>query len=106
MVGLAHNINLSYICCYGDRFIEDLEEGIFIQQTLDTVVFDNDGKQLLVSDYQWSCDVFSHAPTQSESLFLYGVMLMVTDMNIEGVVRERMLVAFHRYRWDPIVDTV
>ena len=25
-------------------------------------------------------------------------MLLVTDMNMEGVVRERMLVAFHRYR--------
>ena len=35
----------------GNRFVEDLEEGIFIQQTLDTVVFDNDGKQLLVSKY-------------------------------------------------------
>lgn len=32
------------------RFVEDLEEGIFIQQTLETVVFDNDGKQLLVSN--------------------------------------------------------
>jgi len=32
-----------------NRFLEDLEEGIFIQQALDTVVFDNDGKQLLVS---------------------------------------------------------
>ena len=35
--------------------------------------------------------------TQSESLFLYGVMLMITDFKIEGPVRERMLVAFHRY---------
>lgn len=35
---------------------------------------------------------------QCESLFLYGVMLIVTDMKIEGNVRERMLVAYHRYR--------
>ncbi|XP_065890140.1 WASH complex subunit 5-like [Dysidea avara] len=70
------------------RFLEDLEEGIFIQQALDTVVFDNDGKQLL-----------------SEGLFLYGVMLLVTDMNIEGVVRERMLVAYHRYSSQRSVDT-
>ena len=35
--------------------------------------------------------------TQSESLFLYGMMLMITDFKIEGPIRERMLVAFHRY---------
>lgn len=35
--------------------------------------------------------------TQSEALFLYGVMLLVVDMKMEGPVRERMLVAFHRY---------
>ena len=46
--------------------------------------------------------IIAHTPpSQSESLFLYGVMLVVTDMNIEGVVRERMLVAFHRYRYSP-----
>lgn len=36
-------------------------------------------------------------PPQSEALFLYGVMLLVVDMKMEGPVRERMLVAFHRY---------
>lgn len=49
----------------GDRFVEDLEEGIFIQQTLDTVVFDNDGKQLLVSNCGItsvrSCDPRTHS---------------------------------------------
>ena len=34
---------------------------------------------------------------QSEALYLYGVMLLITDMKIEGPIRERMLVAFHRY---------
>ncbi|XP_077866142.1 WASH complex subunit 5-like [Saccoglossus kowalevskii] len=32
-----------------------------------------------------------------EALFLYGVMLLVIDMRIEGVIRERMLVSYHRY---------
>ena len=35
--------------------------------------------------------------SQSEGLYLYGVMLLITDQKIEGLVRERMLVAFHRY---------
>lgn len=31
-----------------NRFLEDLEEGIYIQQTLENVLFNEDGKQLLV----------------------------------------------------------
>ena len=31
------------------RFLEDLEEGVYIQQTLENVIFNEDGKQLLVS---------------------------------------------------------
>lgn len=42
---------------------------------------------------------------QSESLYLYGVMLLVVDLKIEGVVRERMLVAFHRYSAHSSVDS-
>lgn len=62
------------------RFLEDLDEGVFIQQTLESVLLNEDGKQLLC-----------------ESLYLYGVMLLVVDMKIEGRVRERMLVSYHRY---------
>ena len=40
---------------------------------------------------------YSSPTAQSEALFLYGVMLLITDLNIEGPVRERMLVAYHRY---------
>ena len=30
------------------RFLEDLDEGVFIQQTLDSVLMNEDGKQLMV----------------------------------------------------------
>ena len=33
-----------------NRFLEDLEEGIYIQQTLENVLLNIDGKQLLVSE--------------------------------------------------------
>lgn len=33
-----------------NRFLEDLEEGIYIQQTLENVLLNEDGKQLLVSE--------------------------------------------------------
>jgi len=32
------------------RFLEDLEEGVFIQQTIETVLQNEDGKQLLVGN--------------------------------------------------------
>ena len=35
--------------------------------------------------------------SQIESLYLYGVMLLVLDLHITGVIRERLLVAYHRY---------
>ncbi|ELU12274.1 hypothetical protein CAPTEDRAFT_155968 [Capitella teleta] len=63
-----------------NRFLEDLDEGIYIQQTLESVLLNEDGKQLM-----------------SEALFLYGVMLTVIDMKIEGDIREKMLVSYYRY---------
>ena len=30
------------------RFLEDLEEGVYIQQTLESVLLNGDGKQLMV----------------------------------------------------------
>ena len=124
-----------------NRFLEDLEEGVYIQQTLEDVLLNEDGKQLLVMTWHELSDLnlgtrpihlrhltqkkplhlvklnsvsppppqtsyFTCPPSllchfflspQSESLFLYGVMLLVVDMKIEGIIRERMLVAYHRY---------
>lgn len=31
------------------RYLEDLNEGVYIQQTIETVLLNEDGKQLLVS---------------------------------------------------------
>ncbi|KAH7976781.1 hypothetical protein HPB52_019444 [Rhipicephalus sanguineus] len=64
-----------------NRFLEDLDEGIYIQQSLESVLVNDDGKQLMC-----------------EALFLCGVILLVVDQKIEGIVRERMLVAYYRYR--------
>lgn len=35
--------------CY--RFLEDLEEGIYIQHSLESVLINDDGKQLLVRNH-------------------------------------------------------
>lgn len=63
-----------------NRYLEDLSEGVYIQQTLESVLLNEDGKQLMC-----------------EALYLYGVMLLVIDQRIEGEVRERMLVSYYRY---------
>lgn len=34
---------------------------------------------------------------QCEALYLYGVMLLLVDLHIEGGVRERLLVSYYRY---------
>lgn len=64
-----------------NRYLEDLDEGIYIQQTLETVIFNVEGKQLM-----------------AEALYLYGVMLLIVDIRIEGTIRERLLVSYNRYR--------
>ncbi|KAK2144442.1 hypothetical protein LSH36_756g00059 [Paralvinella palmiformis] len=63
-----------------NRFLEDLDEGVYIQQTLESVLLNEDGKQLM-----------------AEALYLYGVMLMIIDLKIEGTVREMILVSYYRY---------
>ncbi|XP_044765893.1 WASH complex subunit 5 [Coccinella septempunctata] len=63
-----------------NQFLEDLEEGIYIHQTLETIFADIEGKQLLC-----------------ESLFLYGLMLLFVDTHIKGIVREKLLVSYYRY---------
>ncbi|XP_042898977.1 WASH complex subunit 5 [Parasteatoda tepidariorum] len=76
---LAFESVQKYITDFG-HFLEELDEGIYIQQTLETVLANEDGRQLLC-----------------EAIYLCGVILMVIDQKIEGIVRERMLVSYYRY---------
>ncbi|XP_060520959.1 WASH complex subunit 5 [Cylas formicarius] len=63
-----------------NHYIEELEEGIYIHQSLESVFLDSEGKQLLC-----------------EALYLYGLMLLMVDAYVEGSVRERLLVSYYRY---------
>jgi WASH complex subunit strumpellin len=70
----------------------DLEDGVFIQHTVEGILLNNDGKQLM-----------------AESVYLYGVMLLLLDEFIEGQVRERMLISYLRYKGqqeEPLLDEV
>jgi WASH complex subunit strumpellin len=74
-----------------NKFLRELEEGYFIQYTLEAVLLDVDGRQLLC-----------------EGLYLYGVMLLMMDSKLPGPVRERLLVAQYRHKGEgasvPIVE--
>ncbi|EEZ99542.1 WASH complex subunit strumpellin homolog-like Protein [Tribolium castaneum] len=63
-----------------NHFLDELEEGLYIHQSLETIFADMEGKQLLC-----------------EALFLYGLMLLIIDTYIEGPIRERLLVSYYRY---------
>ncbi|MCF6278154.1 MAG: hypothetical protein L3J16_05310, partial [Anaerolineales bacterium] len=72
--------------------LEELEEGVFIQLTLEMVLANTDGKQLM-----------------AEALYLFGVMLLLTDEHLSGPLRERLLVSYMRYRGHtdhPLADDV
>lgn len=40
--------DITNIVCHLCRYLDDLHEGVYIQQTLETVLMNEDGKQLLV----------------------------------------------------------
>mmetsp|Transcript_24845 Transcript_24845/g.36645 ORF Transcript_24845/g.36645 Transcript_24845/m.36645 type:complete len:1170 (+) Transcript_24845:53-3562(+) len=61
------------------KYVDDVNNGFYIQHSLDNILQDTEGKQLLC-----------------EALYLYGVMLLTMEERIPGYIRERMLVALYR----------
>ncbi|XP_046735927.1 WASH complex subunit 5 isoform X3 [Diprion similis] len=71
-----------------NTFTEELEDGIYIQQSIETIMLSEEGKQLM-------CEV----------VYLYGVMLLLVDLHFEGPIRERLLVSYYRYNVQHISTT-
>lgn len=63
-----------------NNFVYELEEETVVGQNLDSLLLDNDKRQLLCEAY-----------------FLLGYMLITTDNNFEGNLRERLIVSYYRY---------
>lgn len=72
-----------------NRYLSELIEGFYIQHTLEAVLLDTSGRQLLC-----------------EGLYLMGVMLLLMDMKVSGPVRERMIVAQYRHKGEGNVSIV
>ncbi len=62
------------------KFLTDLDSGYFIQHTLDSLLQDTTGKQLLL-----------------ESVYLLGSALLLLERHIPGYARERLVIAYYRY---------
>lgn len=65
-----------------NQFLRELDAGIvFVQQSFESLLNNQDGRQLMI-----------------ESIYLYGVMLILLEMKIPGESRERMLMSVFRYK--------
>ena len=71
------------------KYLRELEEGYYIQHTLEAVLLDTDGRQLLC-----------------EALYLQGVMMLLLDAKVPGCVRERLVVAHYRHKGEGAVAVV
>ncbi|XP_058790000.1 WASH complex subunit 5 isoform X2 [Phymastichus coffea] len=63
-----------------NSYIDELEDGAYIQQSIESVILNDEGKQLIC-----------------EAIYLYGIMLLIVDCYFEGRIRERLIVSYYRY---------
>lgn len=70
-------------------YLSEVQDGFFVEYTMDMILFDSDGKQLL-----------------SESIYLYGMMLLLLDLRIPGYTREFLIVSFYRYKGGPAIKNI
>jgi WASH complex subunit strumpellin len=61
-------------------YLTDVGEGKYIEFTLDAILQDTDGKTLIV-----------------ETIYNYGIMLLLLDRLIPSVARERIISCYIRY---------
>jgi WASH complex subunit strumpellin len=72
-----------------NRFLEDLMSGYFVQYTVDSLLLETDGKQLVC-----------------EALYLLGVMYLLMDQHIPGPARERMIIAYYRSKGESTLSNL
>lgn len=71
------------------NFIANVHEGSFIDYSFETLLVNQEAKRLLV-----------------ESVYLFGVMLILQDRLIPAIVRERLVVCYIRYKGNNSSDFV
>lgn len=71
------------------EFVNQLDRGVFIQYTVDNILENQQGKQLM-----------------AEGFYQYGVMLFLMDHVIPGITREKMLVSIYRNKGGDNIDNI
>jgi len=64
-----------------NNLMDEINEGVFIQYTVENILQINEGKRLL-----------------GEVIYLYGSMLLLMDSLIPGIAREKIVVSYLRYK--------
>lgn len=77
-----------YICDL-DKYISQLKSGIYVQFSLENMLSNKDSRHLLC-----------------ESIYLYGVMLILIDRLIPGVIREKIIVSYYRYSGQTTIENI
>lgn len=77
-----------YFCDF-QAYLEEMAEGVFVQHTIEGVLLDVEGRQLMC-----------------EALYLYGVMLLLLDARIPGPTREMMIVSYYRYKGAATISNI
>lgn len=71
------------------KVVADLRDGVYLQQTVEGVLLDDEGKQVMC-----------------ECLYLYGVLLLLLDARIDGAVRERIVIAYYRHKGQSAIESI
>jgi len=64
-----------------DTYVDQVKKGMFIQHTIETILMSKEIRHLLC-----------------ESIFSYGVMLILVDRLIPGPIREKIIISYYRYK--------
>ncbi|OXB62233.1 hypothetical protein ASZ78_013257, partial [Callipepla squamata] len=84
------------------KYLDDLNEGIYIQQTLETVLLNEDGKQLLVSAYPLPEHRSTALATQAAMLYV----ILYFDANILHTQQAKMREIVDKYFPDNWLDSL
>ena len=76
---------------HGDfiRFVEDVVDGVYVSETIELILSDDDGKQYVI-----------------EALATFGVILKTLDERFHGKFKERVVVAYYRHHANEDVPNV
>jgi len=86
-----YNVFESIVSYYKDLvyYLHELEDGVFISLSLETLLDNEDGKQLM-----------------SEAIYLWCVMLALLDELIPGSTREKLIMSYLRYKGHAELPTI